>query len=41
MQSLLGRKALEVQLKRIGIFEENNTIQQFEDLEEKFKFCKS
>lgn len=37
-QSLLGRKALEVQLKRIGIFEENDTIEQFEDLEEKFKF---
>lgn len=36
-QSLLGRKALEVQLQRIGILEPNNTIQQFESLEEKFK----
>lgn len=38
-QSLLGRKALEVQLQRIGILEPNNTIQQFESLEEKFKLC--
>ncbi|KAG0593154.1 hypothetical protein M758_1G301500 [Ceratodon purpureus] len=37
-QSLIGRKALEVQLERIGIFEPNNTIAQFEDLETKYKF---
>jgi hypothetical protein len=37
-QSLLGRKALEVQLQRIGIFEPNNKVTQFEGLEEKFKF---
>lgn len=39
LQSLLGRKALEVQLQRIGVFEENNTVAQFEGLEEKFKYC--
>jgi hypothetical protein len=37
-QSLLGRKALEVQLQRVGVFDEYNTIAQFEGLEEKFKY---
>ncbi|XP_024372044.1 phosphoinositide phosphatase SAC6 [Physcomitrium patens] len=37
-QSLLGRKALEAQLQRIGIFESTNTVAQFEALEAKFKF---
>lgn len=37
-QSLLGRKALEVQLQQIGVFEPNNTVAQFVGLEEEFKF---
>lgn len=39
-QSLLGRKALEVQLQRIGIFDSTNTFAEFKDFEGKVKFCK-
>jgi hypothetical protein len=36
-QSLLGRKALEMQLQRIGVFEASECIQPQDQLDEKFK----
>jgi hypothetical protein len=38
-QSLLGRKALEMQLQRIGVFEASECIQPQDQLDEKFKLC--
>jgi hypothetical protein len=39
VQSLLGRKALEMQLQRIGVFEASECIQPQDQLDEKFKLC--
>jgi hypothetical protein len=40
VQSMLGRKALETQLRRICLFEASETLHQHSDLDVKFQCCK-